>query len=272
MLAVLVAMSLAVVTTVVVIGARHQANGPAAPVAPRTTVTQTPSAPATTATPTPSLTGATPTNTKTVGAMDSLAAFFTAASTLDTQLRSAAVAINSAGPPWTDVSTALAGKVRAADLRPVGAKIPAGLPDGLRSAVVLVYSDLSSRHHAMSSFASTAVTHDRTTAELLRELGNGHVAAARFARDLATAKALASEGAAIQPVPRDSRQAAEVLLLVRYVDTGNGGCDSHGGFVVTKAPRITWHHESYRDGTIGGVGFTAVLDSTGGWQINLLAC
>ena len=208
-------------------------------------------------------------------ATDSLAGFFAAAAKLDGQLRSAAAAVNASGPPWPRVTSHVAQTVTAADLRPVQRAIPAGLSSGLRSAVILTYSDLSSRRHAMATFAYAGTIDWTDTAGLLRELANGHPAAVRFARDLAATQALASESAPIPAVAKTSRQAAEMLLLIRYVETANGGCESRGGTVLTKLPEILWHQEGaepHRDGTIGGIWFSANLDSHGEWQVDLSAC
>jgi hypothetical protein len=263
----------AVVTVAIVIGAvaiitrqDGDTGDPAAPVVPTRTVTTTvtPRSP-TTHSPT----------THAPSAADSLARFFSAATKLDKQLRAAAASINAAGPPWTAVSRRTAELVTAAELQPVAHAIPAGLPSGLRSAVILTYSDLSSRRHALASFAIAGAIEGRTNDDLLRELRNGHPAATRFDRDLATTRALAGESAPISAVPKSSRQTAETLLLIRYVETANGGCDSRGGTVLTESPKIIWHRETtepYRDGTIGGIWFTADLDANDEWHVELSAC
>ncbi|HEY3513926.1 MULTISPECIES: hypothetical protein [Kribbella] len=266
-------LALAVAATAI-ITRRSNTGGPAAPAVPTTTVTATPG---TTSLSPGTRTPLSPTQTptRTHSAADALAAFFAAAGALDRQLSTAASAINAAGPPWAAVTPRIAHLVSAADLRPVARTIPAGLPADLRTAVILTYSDLASRRDSMGSFAFAGSTEPRTSAELLRELGNGHPAAARFARDLAAARSLASESPEIGAVPKSSRQTAEVLLLVQYVDGLNGGCESRGGAVLTELPPITWHHEEaepHRDGTIGGVWFTAHLTSNGDWQTALSAC
>lgn len=51
-------------------------------------------------------------------ASEDLAAFLSAASTVDKQLHDAAAAINAAGPPWAGVGPAVARAVTAADLAP----------------------------------------------------------------------------------------------------------------------------------------------------------
>ncbi|HEX6417760.1 MAG TPA: hypothetical protein VFZ77_04665 [Acidimicrobiales bacterium] len=204
------------------------------------------------------------------GATAVLAPFFSAAATMDEQLRAAAAAINGTGPPWDAVSEDVAAAVRAADRAAVAATIPAGLPDDLLQAVILAYSDLASRRAAMQSFASSG-TPFASTDELLAELGNGHEAAARFDDDLAAARSLAASTPPVQVAPPDSREAAEQLLLVQYVDKANAGCDSRGGAVVTELPPITW--ESDDGGTIGAppIAFEAAL-GPGGYRVEIIAC
>ncbi|WP_436498955.1 hypothetical protein [Actinokineospora sp. HUAS TT18] len=209
-----------------------------------------------------------------------LAAFLSAATTLDRQLHDAAAAINAAGPPWTGIGPQAARAVTAADLTPTARAIPAGLPHDLLQSVILVYSDLSSRRHAMSSFEITppAAPHD-STEDLLRELGNGHAASARFDADLAATRALAGQAPPIAAVPKGSRLVAEVLLLVQYVDLGNGGCDARGGAIATELPEIRWEPVSWNpdaDGTIGlpgaAIDFTADFRPDGTWHVEITAC
>ena len=180
-------------------------------------------------------------------AADALDPFFDAAVSLDRQLQTAAAAINTAGPAWEEITDEVADTVRAADLAPAADAIPAGLPDDLRQAVVLVFSDLASRRKAMESFAhpqpilpdETEAAH-ATTAQLVEELGYGHEAATRFDDDVAAARALAVATPAVAPGAPDSRLTAEVRILVEYVRLANAGCDARGGGVVEDLPTVTW--------------------------------
>ncbi|GAA3592130.1 hypothetical protein GCM10022235_74230 [Kribbella ginsengisoli] len=211
-----------------------------------------------------------PTNRR--SAADSLSTFFSSAGVLDRQLKEAAAAINASGPPWTAANPGVAQKVRAAKLAPVAGAIPAGMSHDLLQSVVLVLSDLTSRRYAMGSFEFQPPD---PYANLLRELRNGHPAAARYADDVAAARALARSTAPLAPVPGSSRRTAEVLLLVRYVTLANGGCGSRGGTVLTRLPEVVWGpvtRNPEADGTVGGVAFSADLDSDGRWQVNLFAC
>jgi hypothetical protein len=201
-----------------------------------------------------------------------LAPFFSAAAAVDDQLHAAADAINGAGPPWETVTEDVAGTVRAADAAVVAGTVPAGLPDDLLRSVILVYSDLASRRAAMQSFADAGTPFDTDDA-LLAELDNGHAAATRFDSDLAAARSLAGSTPSVMVAPPDSREAAEVLLLVQYVDTSNAGCESRGGAVVAELPAITW--ESDNGGTIGtppaDIAFSATLGPDG-YQVEIMAC
>ena len=212
---------------------------------------------------------------------DALESFLSRAATLDRRLTEAAAAINAAGPPWTEVSPTLARKVQAADLDQVVSAFPAGMPDDLRQAAVLVLSDLYSRRYAMQSFAYPGPKHPNdplaahdTTAQLLSELRNGHAAAVRFDRDLATARSVATTTPPIAPVPKESRLTAEALLLVAVVHNANVGGDVRGGVVITRLPLINWGPvpgDAQADGTVGvyKLPFHAKFIN-GNWEVYLL--
>jgi hypothetical protein len=283
-IAVVAVVVVGVVATIVLVTGRDKNPGTpsASPTGAPTTVAPT-TTPATTTSPgTPTTTApATSTSPGTANATRALSGFFTAAATLDAQLHDAASAINGSGPPWTAVTEAVAKKVRAADLVPVGRAIPAGMPRDLVRSVVLVYSDLASRRYAMADFTYATGIDPRaypTSDDILRNLRNGHAAAARFESDLAAARSLA---AATPPFPvrsTGSRQAAEVAVLVQFVGLANGGCDSRGGHVITTPPPIVWQRVPLypggpmADGTVAGIRFQAVHQSDGNWRININAC
>lgn len=214
----------------------------------------------------------TPTATQ-PSAVEDLAAFLSAAATMDGQLQDAAAAINAAGPPWTDVDPEVARLVNAAEIEPVARAIPNGLPPDLLQSVVLVYSDLASRRAAMGGFEHNPPSGWLGT--LQSELGNGHAAAARFDTDLAATRALAAATPPIAAVPADSRLVAEKLLLIRLVDKDNF-CDARGGAVVTSLPEIRWGPVPYEPRADGWIGrpempFTAEFRA-GIWEVNILAC
>ncbi|HET6950033.1 MAG TPA: hypothetical protein VFI47_06650 [Acidimicrobiales bacterium] len=224
--------------------------------------------PATTAQPGTTAARATAPPADQTDAAAALAPFFSAAGTLDGKLDAARAAIDATGPPWAPVPDDVAAAVAAAELGPVAEHIPAGLPDDLLQPVILVYSDLSSRRASMSSFA-IAWTPDPGN-DLPAELANGDEAAGRFADDLAAARSAAASAAPVTIAAAESRDTAEVMLLVQYVNSANAGCDGRGGVIVTDLPSIVWASDS--GGTIGGIGFEATRDPGGGWEPHLLAC
>jgi hypothetical protein len=227
-----------------------------------------------------SLPTTTPRSTRTPSAAARLAPFLSAAGRLDGQLREASTAIGAAGPPWTSISPGLARTVTAADLRPVARRIPPGLPQQLQEAVILVYSDLSSRRHAMDAFDVAGPFEpprgagQTATAAGSADLRNGRVATARFPSDLAALRSLAATFPPPAAVSRDSHAAAEVLLQTRYVELANAGCGAHGGAVVPNLPTVVWRHipapAGPADGRIGGIEFIADFDRT--WHVELKAC
>lgn len=78
----------------------------------------------------------------------------------------------------------------------------------------------------------------------------------------------------------DSREAAEVLVYVSYVNGANGGCDSRGGAVVTQLPTLDWIPTGNPagdgipswDGHIADIQFSADLNANGTWDVLLNAC
>ncbi len=281
MIAVVLAVVLVAAVTMLLVTRDRESTAPAAP---GSSATPSPTTPATSPTLEPS---SSPTEEPTQpppSAADDLAPFFDAAVTLDQQLHAAAAAINDTGPPWEAITAEVATKVRTADLAPVARGIPAGLPDDLQQAVILVLSDLTSRRMAMESFTvaapvlpdDTEAAH-QTNAQLLTELANGHAAAVRFDADLAAARALAADTAPIASVPHRSRLTAELLVRVEYVREANAGCDARGGAVITELPEVTWRSVAATpdaEGTVGpdGVEFNADLRPDGTWDVYLFAC
>jgi hypothetical protein len=209
-------------------------------------------------------------------AADQLAGFVGAARQMDAQLDHAATLINGIGPPWTPPwPTSVVSAVEAADLRPVAAAIPAGLPSDLLRRTIVVYSDLASRYYAMRWFGAEGFPYeepsDQMQGALLAALANGAPAAARFAADVDGLVGAARRLPPFAAAAPASRQAADVLLLVQWVDGMNGGCASTGGAVITTLPVIAWTPHDNASGTIAGVAFNATLVG-GAWEVTILAC
>jgi hypothetical protein len=172
------------------------------------------------------------------------------------------------------VTEELAATVRAADIDAVASTIPAGLPHDLLEAVMLPYSELSSRSAAMKSFSYTRTPDDPLQDDLLAELGNGHEAAQRFDGDLAAARALAASLPPVTPAAYDSRETAELLVILDTVHKGNFGCDSRGGAIFDDLPTLTWTSDTGGYMSTGGnaIDFSATLGPDGQWQAWLNVC
>jgi hypothetical protein len=147
-------------------------------------------------------------------------------------------------------------------------------------SVILVYSDLASRRAAMASFGY-APNLPYSPIDPLAELARGHAAATRFADDLAAPKSQAKSAPPAVAVPSNSRDVAETLLFIQYVDKLNSGCDSRGGAVVTQLPTLDGIPTPFpgdpaegpsRDGHIGGIEFIAQFRADGTWRVEIVAC
>ncbi|MDA8117537.1 MAG: hypothetical protein M0000_09245 [Actinomycetota bacterium] len=209
-------------------------------------------------------------------AYDQLAGYLQAAEKMDRQLSQAAELINGAGPPWTSpLPATVVSSVQAADLRPVAAAIPAGLPNELLQRTILVYSDLASRRYAMRWFGPDGfpyvVPNPQMQSDLLAALANGAPAASRFRSDLGGLISAAHASRSITPAAPTSRAAADLELLLQWTEGLNAGCASTGGVVVTTLPSIVWSAHDGVSGTIAGVDFEARLVN-GTWQTTIHAC
>lgn len=236
-------------------------------------------------------------------AVTQLTGFFTAATREDAQLHAAAAMINAGvGTRTIRLTASTKAAVLAIDPAVAARSIPAGLGSTLQLAVLIVYSELKSRRMSMNRVGSwgfepgmTVLTiggYDAT--DLLSCLRNGAPAAAHFARDLAAARALATQTAQIAPQTARSRAAADLAVRIKEIDLGNSGCESCGGYVVTRLSTVSWHSQGsgiyHWDGVVGqgignppgdapsgsntggGISFRASYVATKGWQIELNAC
>ncbi len=209
-------------------------------------------------------------------AYDQLAPFIRAAQKMDLQLSTAARLINGAGPPWTQpLPATVSSAVQAADLAPVAATIPAGLPRELLRRTVLVYSDLASRRYSIRWFGPEGFPYEESNPQaqslLMEALANGAPAAARFPSDLAGLAGAARTVAPFTQAGSTSRAEAELLLLVQLTDMANGGCASTGGQVLTTLPAIVWAPHDDVSGTISNIDFKAQIVD-GAWRVTILAC
>ena len=249
--------------------------------APATASPATSPAPATTS-PAPAVSS--PAAPPRASAAAQLAGFFAAAQLADAQLRHAAVLVNGGiGTTGMRFSPAALAAVNALDMAPVARAIPAGLPAELLRRVLLVYNDLESRTASLRGISESGYSSGRLPivgqqgSYVYGCLRNGGPAAARFAADLASARALAQAIPPVTVAAPDSRAVAELALRIAFINGANSGCMSCGGVVFTTLARIIWQREyesgaGYSDGTINGVRFTADYHPGSGWRVMLFAC
>jgi hypothetical protein len=231
-----------------------------------------------------------PSTTTTVAppsAMDDLGPYFAAAANTDQRLKAAAAAVNGAiGTSAITLSASTFAAIAAADPAPASRLIPPGLTPAVMLAVLTVQSDLASRYWAMRGFSMAYYPGGPTTIPitsdsghyLLTCLGGGSQAAALFAADVTTAKALASHAPPAAQVDPSSDTAGDLAIWLQLIAGLNSGCESCGGARFTSLPPITWHYVAPLttggnpwDGDVGGLLFTA-QHSASGWTIQLNAC
>jgi hypothetical protein len=217
-------------------------------------------------------------------AADQLATFFAGAQRVDGAIRHAADLVN--GGFRTNSVTIEPATARAVDaLNPfaLAKLIPGGVDTDqrLRNAVMLVYSDLVSRQRSLSRVSrfsgQTLARSAPEVTEIMLCLKNGGPAAARFAGDLSAAKARAAAMAPFDEVAPNSHHAGTIAVLASFISLANGGCDSCGGYVMTKPLPVIWISPSklgdFRvDGTVDGVAFRAEYQKTSGWKVTIMAC
>ena len=242
----------------------------------------------------PKGTGSTSTSRSTTrppSAQDDLAAYFTAAQTVDTRLRAAAAVVNGdIGKTQLTVNRSTTDAIAAADPTGAAQAIPAGPTPDLLLPVMLVQSDLMSRFYALRGFeraingtSGTVVPlSDQLAQDALSCLGNGTQAAASFAADLAVARATAAKAPPVTVAAPDSRTAADLAVLLQNLVGRNSGCMSCGGERETSLPTITWYatrmpagfhgHPGPVDGNVNGVDFLANYTLGTGWDIQAYAC
>ena len=208
-----------------------------------------------------------------------LAPFFAAVDEIDGRLKAAAVAVNAGlGEQDATFDRSTIDLVDAAGPWPAADAIPAGLDPATQQAVLLVYSDLVSRFGALRGgdcLQVGTVPRDSLNADCFVR---GHAAKIRMPGDVQDAQALAEASLIGTPDP-GSREAAEVLLRIEYINKANLGCGTMGGFIATDPILVEWSSEPSgdptlppTDGKVNGVRFRATFDETTGWSIELLAC
>ena len=150
---------------------------------------------------------------------------------------------------------------KAADPASAAAAIPAGLSPELLQLVMLVQSDLESRNVSLVGFqrVGTGTSVPLTDVDAQRAmscLSNGAQGAASFGADLAHVRETARSSPPVTVASPDSRDAADVAVLLQFLVGLNLGCASCGGQRYTSLPTIVWYPaRGTRDGrqsTVGG--------------------
>jgi hypothetical protein len=211
-------------------------------------------------------------------AADSLAAFFAAARADDARIQAAARAVNrQIGPSSVYVTRAMIRTAEAARPERTARAIPAGLDADLLLATMIVYSDLATRASALDpalDFIESDEVRPRTDPEVvsyLDGLRRGSLVARTYPADLASARALAATKPPVLPARPDSRAAAELAVRIALVHLGNG-CNGGNPPVRRFLVPIIWMSpRTSVEGSVGGLRFTAGIDS-GGWKVILNAC
>jgi len=213
---------------------------------------------------------------------DQLAGFFAAAGRVDRQISATAALVNSGfGAQSIAFTPDTAAAVLALDLRSLVVAMPGAMPAVLQRQVLLVFSELTSRGDALKAileYQHEQIPRDSASARfLIRNLGQGAPAAARYPADLAATRRLAASLSPFAAVAPDARASAAIAVQAHYIIGMNGGCASTGGWIETTPIPLVWKHGvdfmgQRTDGTIGGIIFRADYTSASGWQIFINAC
>lgn len=212
-------------------------------------------------------------------AAEALVPFFAAVDEIDGRLRTAAAAVNAglSGDTATfDRSTI--DTIDAAVPWPAADAIPSGLDPATEQAVLLVYSDLTSRFGALAGgdcVQAGTVPRESLGADCFVR---GHEAKVRMPGDIRAARAAAA-ASAFEPPDPNAPEAAEVLLRIEYINKANLGCGTVGGFIATDPIPVEWASEPSSDptlpptdGKVNGVRFRATYTESDGWTVDLPAC
>jgi hypothetical protein len=198
---------------------------------------------------------------------------------MDEQLHTAAANINAAGPPWYVLDESVASSVRAADEKKVSVTIPGGMSPELLRQVFVVYSELASRHAAMTAFRTAhgfesmppGPQSGSSTEALLSQLKHGAEAASRFEGDLSAARSTARATPSFDKAVFGSRADMEIALLLNYVHKAEYGCGQTGGAILDTLPPIVWRTAS--TGRIDQLDFTIKIEPDGHYTPDpILAC
>lgn len=202
-------------------------------------------------------------------AADQLAGYFAGAERVDGRLREVARVVNrSVTGDGASFDAATVAALAAADPAAIEALLPAGLPPDLLRAVLLVHSDLASRHAAFRWVGSGHLPPQQVQ-QLVECLPNGGPAARRFAGDLEAARTLAARTPEVPDTPASSRAAGELAVRLAALQLANTGCGACGGAIAETLPMVVWDTDT--TGRIGETGFTA-RPAGGSWDVAFDSC
>jgi len=219
-----------------------------------------------------------PTEPRSGGA--ALAPFFAAVVQTDQNLKAAAEVVNGAIRDGTiTIDRATIEAIDRGSPFAVAATIPAGLDPSVEQAVLLVYCDLVSRYGAMRGGDCVEVG-TRPLADLNADcFVRGHEPANRTPGDVDAVYAAAAVAPANAVPDPASRESAEVLLRIEYINKANMGCGTMGSYLAMQPIPVDWVTEDSgtpevppTDGRVAGIRFTASYDPGSGWTVNLRAC
>jgi len=165
-------------------------------------------------------------------------------------------------------------------IKTLGDSLPAGMPDELEGAGLLVYSDLVSRWAAMSSgpCPHDVGTRPRSDYDDNHCFVEGARAAARTDGDLADLTLVAGRTPTFTVAAPDSHTAEALAARIMTITLRNLGCASTGGAIATEPIPVVWQPSPGYDGahdwegTVDGIQFFGTYDPATGWQIRVNAC
>ena len=206
--------------------------------------------------------------------------FIDLAAAADRDLAEAAQRINAAATADTITYDQRTVELLDIDLGALGAALPAGMPDPLQQAGLLVYSDIVSRWGSLAGGDCPSSVGTRARSDYTDNLCfvHGAPAAARFDGDLAALASTADATPALVVPAPDSRPAEALAARIQSIRLRNLGCANTGGFVATEPIVVTWDPspgmENFPDweGRVDGIPFYGVYDAGTGWKISIAAC
>jgi hypothetical protein len=227
-------------------------------------------------------------------ASDAVAAFVTAAQSLDTEIAETGVLVNGLFVPdgvrYVDAVT-VATQETMDRVGSAAVLIPAGLDEKVRVAALQVYQDLFHRAYTLAyvpfyvANGLHAIEHpgevwapagaEQELADQARSLlAFGGMSKARFAEDLASLQELAAaSGEPARPVPPQSEAAGLLAFEIASLEIGIQGCHPPPDAPTTVTSLLTeWQSVEVGPIETGSTSVQAYYDPLEGWQIRFPYC